>query len=306
MSTSEPGDTSAIVDDERAQHLEYNQDWEGLAAHLTERLSNEPEHLEMLAPYLAEVLEDNLGSPERALIVVEHWLESAPESQHALEEAERLHAEAENWRGLVESYRTVISGTDKGAMQIAMLEKVAEVQTSVLNDASGAYETALNLLALSPQHSAAWALADQHHSAGDSWRRYVADLAKLAHQRKADAGPFMVRMAYILDHHLDEPESAIELYKRAVSLGGDASTALGALAELYAEDEAWDRAVGVYTTQLSLTSGADERVELLRKIAIVHDALNASTQAELAYTAVQALVPDDKEAMEALARLRGE
>ena len=208
--------------------------------------------------------------------------------------------------GLTKAYRTVIAGVDDGAIQVALLEKLAEIQFSILKDAMGSYETALNLLALAPKHVRAWEIVDAHHVDAKSWRNYVADLAAVAHQRTADAGPLMVRMAYILDNHLDQPEVAIGLYQRAVTLGGDPHEALTALAELHAEDEAWDRAVGVYTTLLSHTTDRGARSELLRKIAIVHDALDAPKNAELAYGALQALIPDDEEAKEALSRLRGE
>ena len=110
--------------------------------------------------------------------------------------------------------------------------------------------------------------------------------------------------ARLLESPLNRPDDAIEAWRAALAAKGDDRDTFLAIERLLTAAGRAGELVEVLERHLEITIDGDERKDLAKRIALLHqDALDQSAQAVRAWETVLEIDPNDGEALEALAQL---
>ena len=108
------------------------------------------------------------------------------------------------------------------------------------------------------------------------------------------------KLANLAEHELGDLDRAIGLWRRALEIRPDHEDALTTLEVLYEATSRWDELVGICHAQVELSSDADHRAHLYRKIGRIHRQNEQLEGARDAYLALLGEIPGDALARQAL------
>ena len=113
------------------------------------------------------------------------------------------------------------------------------------------------------------------------------------------------RQAALLRHvNADEPNTAIPLFEEVFAAAPGDPAAAEVLADHYAETEQWVKLADVYEGLLTVTEDPEERVDLLKKLALLRETvIEDAGGAARNYQEILDLLPDDLDALKELERL---
>lgn len=113
------------------------------------------------------------------------------------------------------------------------------------------------------------------------------------------------REAALLRHtRAEEPDSAIHLFQEVFAASPGDPAAAEVLSNHYAETEQWTKLADVYEGLLTVTEDPGERVDLLKKLALLRETvIEDSGAAAKNYQEILDLLPDDLDALKELERL---
>ena len=291
--------------DEVAKSLENEGDWEGLAAHLRDKMMSGDPGYHDLANRLAATLETKLNQPREAGDVLEWLLDKVPSDTDVRHTLERLRSETEDWDGLIGAYQRGLRVTSDVADKVVILDKLLRVQRDAIGDTEAARLTCIKTLSLEPNCQWAWSYLEESHGADESWWELIKGLAHAAMEAGDKSGPITYRIATVMDEHLGQIDKATTLYEAALSAGADQVACLDALEALYAESENWNQLVETYARLMPLAADLEERTTLRTNWAMVlSDALGDIPGALKLYDAILEENPEDKEAFQAMMALQ--
>ena len=299
---------STPAHDPIGQRLQAEGEWEALADHLVERMEAEADQRHTIAHQLAEVFEHRLDAPDKAADVFLWVLEMTPGDADALRELERLRGEAEDWEGLIAAYHLGLTATTDLFEQMDLLKKVRMIQHEALADTDGERATCLEAMALHPRCDWAWDALVASHAGDQSWWTLVQELTQVAIRTgelskgasTGNVGMITLRLAMVMDEHLDQADKAIALYEAALKEGANPLDALQGLEALYADTEDWSGLARTYERLVAHTLAPAKLSELRHNWAMVlADGLGEIAQAITIYDALLADTPDDQTALEA-------
>jgi len=236
----------------------------------------------------ANLLEEHLGDPARAIKAYHRVLELTSKSRTALDALARLYREASKWRELTEIlYRQTIVLV--GSNFQGDLEKAAEVameRASILEERLGAPNDAIKTLDallrdINPNHlEAHTTLRRLHEARGDF------DAAVRIAEREMYLSPEPIRkvsrgleIGFICRDRLGNPTRALQAFKRVLELDPEQEEAMAAAADLLAKLGRWKEHVAMLERLLSRSVAqaavdpeasaafADDRRVLVQRIA---------------------------------------
>jgi tetratricopeptide (TPR) repeat protein len=152
---------------------------------------------------------------------------------------------------------------------------------------------------------AAQVLEPIYESAGE-WDRVVAVYEVMAKHvndpaRRVD---LFTRIAEIEERRLSHQSAAFEAYGRALHVDAGNQDVVAHLERLAAETNGWQKLARLYATELETTEDSRRRVDLLLRLARVHEEETGQADDAISYyQQVVAVEPDSKAALEALDRL---
>ena len=274
-----------------------------------------------LSERAARLHEDKLGDPIGATPYLERVLMLSPSNEAAFQRLKDILTAAERWSDLEALYDRASRATEDLERRVEMLVEVALICEEIIEDpakATGYYE---RILEIDPLHDAAVRALDRlylkqgksrelsallerrlENAAGDEAFELKLRLAKLQlDQLQPDKA--MGHVEDVLRERISDYE-ARELAERMLSIGELRPRAARALETVYeARDEVRDlvRVLAIRLESLDTAETADERRELLRRIAMLRDDRLHDDQGAL--DALAELVPMDPLDTEARGRL---
>jgi golgin subfamily B member 1 len=307
----DPGNALALENLERL-YLQESM-WEEAARVIevkVEGLEDEAEQLEQLGR-IADIFENKLFEPHRAVSVYEQILAIDPthmQASHALENIYREQGTDEAWQSLVELYltRAEVVGDDPFA------------RADTLRSASQVFEQQLQ-----QPESALLVLLSAFGEATVDDEQLGLDLERLAEQtgmwedlveRAADILTELDDGITAADLHrkvgswyadkLDQPDDAVYHLRRALGIEPESSEILEKLEDLYRQLASWPELADVMHKRIELTSTPDDRIELWRRLGELYEMQMAEIdEAIAAYRQILLLDETDILAMESLERI---
>ena len=258
------------------------------------------EVLRVLARTCDERLQDYEGAREfwQQVIAAENDGSADSDNPEAALALERLHTRLEDWSALVDLYHLKADRTLDAHEKVTIYFKICNLWEEVLDDPDQAVDTFRRVLDFEPDNRAAisglerlyhslarWEdLADllsmeigmaDNDAKGASLRHRLGELYEREMDKRGDAVALLSEAMVLVPGH---PASVKSLEKMFNSYGdGKASdTAMraricGILEVHYERTEDWARLVGVYEAQHQDSDDVPTQVQLLRKIATIHE-----------------------------------
>lgn len=244
----------------------------------------------------AAAWKDELDEQRRAVKNLESVLELAPDHADAARMLIPIYRELENWRSLPPVYDIVLEASEEPAERRRVLLAQAEVQEHHLGAPDAAFFAYVQAVSESPQavelHGELRRLADASHN----WESYVYVLQEVVErvEDEHDKIGVLLEIGRVYRDHLEAGETALTFFNRVLSLDEYNRAALDAAERAWDATDAYDQLVLVYEKKLAIAGSADERKDLLFKLARVwRDRVGANDEAEAILREMLDDFPDD-------------
>ncbi|HEX5661769.1 MAG TPA: hypothetical protein VFX59_31475, partial [Polyangiales bacterium] len=271
----------------------------------------------------AQIYEDVLQQPLRAVSVHGQVLEIDSEDATSLDKLIDLYLKLERWEDLLAVYSKRADIVTSAEEKKAILAEMGAVYERELRDNARAIDTYARILEVDPDDSATIARLDALYLATENWPELLSVL-----EREVDltgdpyeAVSFRYRIAELFDQRLNDSARAVEGFREILELAPDHEPTLTALEGMIAgkrEPQAaaevlepvyrqlgeWQKLAAVNEVRVQYESDPVRKVELLHGLASLHELQLENPQAAFeAYGRSVPLDPGNPHTQEALERL---
>jgi tetratricopeptide (TPR) repeat protein len=304
----------STLDDEALDILERfydrRKDWEHLVGVLERRLSasSGDETAAALLRRIAQVCEEGLRDPKRAVDNYRRILEMSPGNKDALEALGRIYESTELWTEFIEVTRRQIRVTSDRNIKALLYFKcgsVMEAKFGKEEDAIRYYDAAIKT---SPSClPAVHGLRDLYRRRED-WPRVIQTLeleVKLWQDKKERAG-VSAQIGRIYAEHTGDIKMALHFYESALTIDPECLPANQALFEHYFDNEDWEQAkpLAQALVQKAMREGDPQtRSEFYRRHGIVSFMTGDPRAGAESLVIALEILPTNREALDALGKL---
>jgi tetratricopeptide (TPR) repeat protein len=201
------------------------------------RATEDPRERLALLVRRAELVEEHLRDPDRAVAAWQDVRAVAPRDVAALRALARLHARAGRWEEHAALHRAEADASGEPAVAADLLQRVGEIAERRLGRADDALAAYREALLLDPSHLPALrAVARLHRLRGDD--EGLVDVLRAqaaAHPPTAERAAVLAQAARIAEERLGDRDRAVEHYEEALRTTPGFAPALRALDRLYGD-----------------------------------------------------------------------
>jgi tetratricopeptide (TPR) repeat protein len=272
---------------------------------------------------LAVVYEERLGDLPRAIDAHTRVLNLEADNRPSIESLERLYARSQMWPELLAIFRRKLELTELPDAREALQFQIGQLLEEMLEDPNEAIVTYREVLEADEHNVRALRALDRLYGALGQF----VELAEVVERQLAlatdesEKTALRVRLGVLQEGELGNTAQAIETYRTVLSLTPENTEALGALERLLSEPEYqatiadilepiyrgrddWEKLVGVYEIQREHADAADRQVELLHRIAELHQNRGgAPDEAFRSYARAFAVEPSNGRTLAELTRI---
>lgn len=244
------------------------------------------------ALYQAALLEEEvLARPEAAIAVYEAVLELEPDDLRGLDALIKLYLDLSKWEALLAAQQKKVDLVHSADEKKAIFYQMGAVYERELEDVPRAIDTYQKVLELDPDDLAALGRLDVLYQTAEEWAELLTVLSHEAEltQDPAEAVSYQYRIAELYEKRLDDVDHAVELYRDVLNVQADhpptlkalegikdgtgprALLAAQALEPVYDAMAEWEKLVSALGVQARMTDDPFQRVELLHRIAALHE-----------------------------------
>jgi tetratricopeptide (TPR) repeat protein len=257
-------------------------------------LTVERDRLVGLLHRAGEVLDEQLGDRDEAIVRYRLALDKDARHVPTLSSLGRLYYAAGRWNDLLDIYSQELKLTSAKSRRVALLQKMAEISRDHLGSDEDALRYHREAIKVDAAHAPSLQeLARQLRERGD-WDELV-DVLELQ-LRNSGTAQLRARAAFLLgqvyEEHLDDRTKAVASYEAAVAADASYRPAVDALARVRAEEHDWTHLLADLEREVRLTKDPTQRIALFARKAQVLERQDRHRQAIQAWEDVLAV--DDK------------
>lgn len=265
---------------------------------------------------MADLYEQKLGKPKKAIASYKALLEDDPVDSQALAALDRLYREAESWDEYAQVLRRRID-LDASIEEIIDLKfRLAQVEAKELGNPQGALESYREILFLNPDDESARsaleglldddalsgeaaAILESIYEAREEWDKLVHALEILVAssddpERKVE---LFRKVAAVRARQLGDLPGAFEAQARALSANPASSDCRAELEDLAEQAQSWQKLTGIYANIAEATTDAALAREYWLRLAPIHQRFGNVDAAAECYEKLLALDPSDAQAL---------
>ncbi len=240
---------------------------------------------------LAELYDERLEEPAKAVEAYEEALSLDPEDLAVLDALERLHTAREDWQSLLDVYRKKVDLATDAEERRRLLAQIAYLQEEMLGRPADAIETYREILASNPDDLDALRALDRLYTSEEAWHELADNLARQLELTQDDPNAqvaLLNRLAALRLTHLEEAAAAVETYRRVLELDPDNEEAVAGLEGLLGSEEHelaaaeilepiyrmrddWAHSVQVYEVMVKHAYDPARKLELLLQIGELYE-----------------------------------
>ncbi len=276
------------------------------------------------ALYQAASIEiDVLERADEAVAAYLKVLELDAEDLHAIDALIKLHLGLSRWQDLLAMYVRKVELAGDPEEKKRIYYQIGAVYEHELGNVAASIDTYQHVLELDPDDLAALGRLDVLYQAAKNWPELLTVLqheAELAGD-PAESVSYQYRIAELYERHLDDLARALELYRELLQqapdhqptidalegIKGGTRDPLGAaqvLESIYDASGEWARLVSVLEVQVAAADDAYQKVDLLHRIARLHEEMLSDHRAAFdTYARAVALDSANEESLSNLERL---
>jgi tetratricopeptide (TPR) repeat protein len=299
--------------------------WEPLANLLEEVVPDvsDDELGRALLARLAGIYEEQLLDVPQAIDAHRRVLDLKPDETLSIEALDRLYQRSQQWPELLLVYRTKLELSEDPFKREALQFQIAELLENMLGDAPESIQTYRDILEGSAENGQALAAVSRLYAQEEMWPELADALGRQLELASDDDTriTLQVRLGVLHERELGNIELAIETYRAVLEadpVNADVVEALerlidepdqrAAVADLlepiYERQDAWQQLVGVFEIQREEAVDEGRKVELLHRIALLHQERgNDPAEAFRSYARAFQVEPGDARTLGHLHRL---
>ena len=247
----------------------------------------------------ASIEEDILTRHDAAIAVYGKILELDPEDLGAIDALIKLYLGLSRWADLLAVYTKKVDLVGDPEEKKSIYYQMGAVYESELKDVPASIDTYQRVLELDPDDQQALGRLDVLYQQAQNWHEL---LGVLEHLSRISADPaeqisYNYRIAELYEKHLGDVQRAIELYRDLLQVMPDheptlialegikssgAAAALDAslvLEPIYDTAQQWEKLISVLEVQVAKADDPYAKVELLHRIARLHEEMLGNHQA---------------------------
>jgi tetratricopeptide (TPR) repeat protein len=252
----------------------------------------------------AELYEDPIGQPERAVRHYERVLAVDPANERAARALAPIYRRTEKWSRLAGVLEGVLASA-AGEERMALLGELRELAATRLNNRTAAFQWAARALEEAPADPSIRAEAEQAAEQCGAWDRLVALYERLLERFEGSERLALERhVATLTLERLGNVDDAVARYQLILEERPGDGEALDALDRIYRTTANWDELAGIYRHRLELAGDPQRRRELTLELArLYEEGMDEPIKAAAEYRAVLEIDPRDREALTSLERI---
>ncbi|PIE17900.1 MAG: hypothetical protein CSA65_07020 [Proteobacteria bacterium] len=271
----EHDDSNADVLDALQRLYRHNESWEGLIGILARKaeLAEEPEERIQLHSSIGDLYEDQLQRLQDAIGSHKEVLTIEPMYRPALRSLERLYEKTGQFEDYLDVLDQQLDITTADDERVSLYQRQATVWEEQFNKLDRATECLEKILMIDQAHVVTYrSLARLYQTDSrfddlvETFRRHIDAI-----NDPVERVQLYQAMGQTYEVSLQDPDRAIEAYTDILSFDPDHTQALDALARLYEDIEAWDRAVDVMNRLVQLVDDAAYRVNVFYRLGRIHE-----------------------------------
>jgi len=252
-----------------------------------------------------EILDLN-SAHEEARKALELCLEDPDLKLEASKILEPIYEAAVEWESLIAVLEIQAGGSEDATQRVDLLLKIGNLWGQSLGDTNRAFDAYSRAFQQDASRAEAQAALVGICEIEENWQALV-DLYEQAIEGDAASSVkrgLLTYVADVYDTRLEEPDKAVEAYRKAQDIDPDDAGTLDALEKLYTKKEQWPALLDVYARKVDLSTDPDERLRLLFQIAYLQEEMLDDTDAAVqTYREIVAASPENRDALRALDRL---
>ncbi|WP_394842415.1 tetratricopeptide repeat protein [Pendulispora brunnea] len=248
--------------------------WEVVANAYADVLSvhEDPNVQRMVGKRLAKTFEDELADVGKAEETYKYVLGVEPLDVDALANLDRIYLSLEAWSELAQVLEMRVQATTDNLELVELYARLGEIYETRLEqipDAIRAYRRIFDDLEKAHE-GAIFALGRIYEGLGN-WAELNAVYERELENASGDVQEADIRakIAHLASSKLGQPERAINTWKVVLDLRGEDPEALGALANLYENQQQWRDLVEILEREYEIAPNDDDRVNILTRRARV-------------------------------------
>lgn len=246
----------------------------------------------------ASIEEDVLQKHDAAIAVYGKILELDPEDLSAIDQLIKLYLGLSRWQDLLAVYTKKIDLVAETEEKKAIYYQMGAVYESEQKDVTAAIDTYQRVLELDPDDLQALGRLDVLYQQSENWPELLGILEHLSRITgdPAEQISYNYRIAELYEKHLNDVQRAIELYRDLLAVMSDHEPTLIALEGIKSGDrdplgaalvlepiydtaQSWEKLISVLEVQVTKADDQYAKVDLLHRIARLHEEMLGNHQA---------------------------
>lgn len=253
----------------------------------------------------AEIYEDPIGQPDRALRHFERVLSVDPENQRAASALVPIYKRGEKWSRLIGVTEVLLGHATSQIERALLMDEMREIAAEHMNNRALAFDWAARAFAESPLDEG---IRERLEEAAENANKFSELVALYRTHMDAFEGEVRLRMerhvAQLALDRLGLVEEAVESYQSILERDPGDEESLQALDEIFRSAARWKELVGIYDRRIDLTEDVDSKRHLQIEVAdLFEQGLDDLERARARYRAILELVPGDRGALASLERI---
>ena len=263
----------------------------------------EPGRKVQLLHKISALYENQGDEPEKAFATLGRALSVDPADDQTQDELERLARVLVLYGRLAELFIGVVDKTDNYELKAAYHLKIARIFEEKLQDMERAIEHYRAVLEVDPMHldavsalEEAYQVTENYESLALTYLRKVEIVEDLEEQKG-----LLFKASQIYEDILENPEKAVEVYRRILDIDEDDLRAIMQIESLYLQMERWEDLQEIYNKKVELVETPEEKREVLYVLGAMYEReVGDVTKAISTYQRVLEFDPDDVQSIQRL------
>ena len=253
----------------------------------------------------AELYDEPIGQPDRAVRHYERVLSVDDENIRAAQALVPIYQRAEKWSRLMGALEVVLDGTEDPEERVLRMDELRDLAATRMNNRALAFNWASRAFEEMPLDPGVREVLEASAEAANAFDELV-DLFK----RKLEAFEGDERLeierkiANLSMERLGAVDDAVAGYRSILAANPNDKDALTALDEIFRSTGRWDDLVEIFERRIEGTEDSTERRDLTMEMArLYEEGMDKPARAAAHYRTVLESFPEDAEALQALERI---
>ncbi|MFW6067333.1 MAG: tetratricopeptide repeat protein [Myxococcota bacterium] len=227
--------------------------------------TEDPEARLDVAKRQARVFEEEIGDVQAAEAAYRYALGVNEADEDVLANLDRIYLGHGAYEALAATLKKRIAATDNPGDLVELNHRLGQVLENELGRTDEAIQVYRHVIEeLDPQHHDSIKALQEIYTRREDWPNLLASFEKELDVVFGDEAQaeILAKMAWLAADRLQDPDKAIELWRRVLDVRGEDAEALNALGNIYAAQENWKDLVDILEREVAIAEDDEVRIRI--------------------------------------------